>query len=157
VLTGWRIVKARHAAAAFDGEGARLYGGRWNSRGTAVVYTAASPALAALEMLVHLGTSAVLPAYVAIRCGFEESIVLRLDRQRLPKTWRSSPPAPELALVGDAWLKDGTSAVLEVPNAIIPAESNYLLNPRHRDFPSIAIGKPEPFQFDLRLLHTGRR
>jgi RES domain-containing protein len=152
VLTAWRIVKARHAAAAFDGEGARLYGGRWNSRGVPVVYTAASPALAALEMLVHLGTSGVLPAYVSIKCSFDESIVLRLDRHRLPKDWRSSPAAPELALVGDAWLKDGTSAVLEVPNAIIPAESNYLLNPRHRDFTSIALDRPQPFEFDLRML-----
>jgi RES domain-containing protein len=152
VLTSWRIVKARHAATAFDGEGARLFGGRWNSRGLAVVYTAASPALAALEMLVHLGTSAVLPAYVSIKCAFDEAIVLRLDRARLPKDWRSSPPHAELALVGDAWLKDRTSAVLEVPNVIIPAESNYLLNPKHADFGSIRIERPDPFEFDLRLL-----
>lgn len=152
MLTSWRIVKAQHAATAFDGEGARLYGGRWNSRGLAVVYTAASPALAALELLVHFGSSGVLAAYVSIACSFEEAVVLRLDRARLPKDWRSSPAVPELALVGDAWLKDGTSAVLEVPNAIIPAESNYLLNPHHADFESIDIGKPQPFEFDLRLL-----
>jgi len=152
VLTAWRIVKAQHAATAFDGEGARLFGGRWNSRGLAVVYTAASPALAALELLVHLGSSRVLAAYVSMACSFEERIVLRLDRARLPKDWRSSPAVPDLALVGDAWLKDGTSAILEVPNAIIPAESNYLLNPHHADFESIDIGTPQPFAFDLRLL-----
>jgi RES domain-containing protein len=152
VLTAWRIVKARHTAAAFDGEGARLYGGRWNSRGWPVVYTAASPALAALELLVHLGSSGILAAYVSIACAFDEDLVLRLDRHRLPKDWRSSPALPDLALLGDAWLKDGTSAVLEVPNAIIPAESNYLLNPRHADFAAIEIRKPQPFEFDLRLL-----
>jgi RES domain-containing protein len=152
VITAWRIVKARHQATAFDGEGARLYGGRWNSRGLPVVYMAASPALAALEMLVHVGNSNVLASYVSIACTFDEALVLRLDRQRLPKDWRSSPALPELALVGDAWLKDGTSAVLEVPNAIIPAESNYLLNPRHVDFATITIGRPQPFEFDLRLL-----
>jgi RES domain-containing protein len=152
VITAWRIVKARLAPTAFDGEGARLYGGRWNSRGLPVVYTAASPALAALELLVHLGHSGVLAAYVSIACAFDEAVVLRLERNRLPKDWRSSPPLPELALVGDAWLKDGTSAVLEVPNAIIPAESNYLLNPRHADFASVRITAPQPFEFDLRLL-----
>jgi RES domain-containing protein len=89
---------------------------------------------------------------VSIACTFDEALVLRLDRQRLPKDWRSSPALPELALVGDAWLKDGTSAVLEVPNAIIPAESNYLLNPRHADAAAITIGRPQPFEFDLRLL-----
>jgi len=152
VLTAWRIVKAKYAATAFEGEGARLYGGRWNSRGLPVVYTAASPALAALELLVHLGSSNALAAYVAIRCRFHEHMVLRLDRQRLPDKWRSSPAVAELALVGDAWVKDGTSAVLEVPNVIIPDESNYLLNPHHADFESIEIGKPQPFEFDLRLL-----
>ena len=53
-ITAWRIVRARFADSAFDGEGARRYGGRWNSRGTRMVYTAGSQALAALEMLVHL-------------------------------------------------------------------------------------------------------
>ena len=152
MVTAWRIVKARHQATAFDGEGARLYGGRWNSRGLPVVYVAASPALAALEMLVHVGDSGVLASYVSIACTFDPALVLRLDRQRLPKDWRSSPALPELALVGDAWLKDGTSAVLDVPNAIIPDESNYLLNPRHADFAAITIGRPQPFEFDLRLL-----
>jgi len=102
VITAWRIVKARLVPTAFDGEGARLYGGRWNSRGLPVVYTAASPALAALELLVHLGHSGVLAAYVSIACAFDEAVVLRLERNRLPKDWRSSPPLPELALVGDA-------------------------------------------------------
>jgi len=152
VRTAWRIVKARHAATAFDGEGARLYGGRWNSRGLPVIYTAASPALAVLELLVHLGSSVVLPAYVTIACTFDEGIVLRLDRERLPTDWRSSPALPQLAQLGDAWLKDGTSAVLEVPNAIIPAESNYLINPRHPAFASIDIDEPQRFELDLRLL-----
>ena len=152
MLTAWRIVKAQHAATAFNGDGARLFGGRWNSRGLPVVYAAASPALAALELLVHLGSSGALAAYISIACRFDERLVLRLDRHRLPKEWRSSPAVPELAVLGDAWLKDGTSAVLAVPNAIIPAEWNYLLNPMHADFGSIEIGTREPFEFDLRLL-----
>jgi RES domain-containing protein len=152
VTTAWRIVKARHAANAFDGEGARLEGGRWNSPGSPMVYTAGSAALAALEMLVHLGRSATLPAYVLIACSFDETLVSRLDRSRLPAHWRSYPAPPELQLLGGEWLKRGTSAVLEVPSAVIPSEPNYLLNPRHRDFASITLSTPEPFEFDLRLL-----
>jgi len=116
------------------------------------VYTAGSAALAALEMLVHLGRSAALPAYVLIACSFDESLVARLDRSRLPAHWRSYPAPPELQQLGGEWLKRGTSPVLEVPSAIIPSESNYLLNPRHRDFASITLSTPEPFAFDLRLL-----
>ena len=154
MLTAWRIVKARHVETAFDGEGARLLGGRWNSPGLPIVYTAGSAALAALEMLVHLGSSAILPAYVVIACSFDKTVVLRLDRHRLPKDWRSYPARSDLQLLGDGWAKSGTSAVLEVPNAIIPTESNYLLNPQHADFKSIRVAKPQPFEFDLRLLRS---
>jgi len=152
VLTSWRIVKARHARSALDGEGARILGGRWNSPGLPLVYTAGSAALATLEMLVHTGNSNILPAYVLVGCSFEARVVLRLDRARLPRDWHSYPARPELQQLGDAWLKDATSAVLEVPSAIIPTESNYLLNPQHADFRSIKIAKPRPFEFDLRSL-----
>lgn len=152
MLTAWRIVKARHAANAFDGEGARLEGGRWNAPGSPMVYTAGSAALAALEMLVHLGRGATLPAYVLIACSFDESLVSRLDRSRLPAHWRSYPAPPELQRLGDEWLKSGASPVLEVPSAVIPTEHNYLLNPRHQSFDSVVLAAPESFEFDLRLL-----
>jgi RES domain-containing protein len=151
-LTTWRIVKARHAAGAFDGEGARIEGGRWNSPGTAVVYTSQSAALAALELLVHLGRGPSLLAYVLIPCMFDKAYVSLLDRRRLPRNWRSYPAPPELQLLGDEWARDGTSAVLEVPSAVIETDSNYLLNPRHRDFQGVRVMHPQPFEFDLRLL-----
>ena len=152
MITAWRIVKAKHSTTAFDGEGARLFGGRWNSPGSPVVYTAASTALAALEMLVHLGKATVLPAYVLIACTFNDSSVARIEGSRLPPNWRSYPAPPELQSLGDEWLRLGTSAVLEVPSAVIPSESNYLLNPQHADFSAISFSPPEPFEFDLRLL-----
>jgi len=152
VITAWRIVKARHAASAFDGEGARVEGGRWNSPGTPVVYTSQSAALAALELLVHLGRGSILAAYVLIPCTFDDALMSRLDRRRLPKNWRSYPAPPELQLVGDEWVKSGTSAALEVPSAVIETDSNYLLNPHHEDFHAIRVKDPQPFEFDLRLL-----
>src|ERR1700719_2551514 len=94
-ITAWRIVKARQAAGAFDGDGARVDGGRWNSPGTPVVYTSQSAALAALEILVHLGRASILRAYVLIPCTFDDAVVSRLDRRRLPKSWRSYPAPPE--------------------------------------------------------------
>jgi RES domain-containing protein len=151
-ITAWRIVKAKHAAGAFDGEGARVEGGRWNSPGTPVVYTSQSAALAVLEMLVHLGRSSILHAYVLIPCMLDDAVVSRLDRKRLPKDWRSYPAPPELQLIGDEWVKRAASAVLEVPSAVIETDSNYLLNPHHRDFHAIRVMDPQPFEFDLRLL-----
>jgi RES domain-containing protein len=151
-ITAWRIVKGRHAANAFDGEGARLEGGRWNSPWTPLVYTSASAALAALEMLVHLGRRSILGAYLLIACTFEERLVERLDTKRLPLNWRSYPALPELQMIGDAWARAATSTVLQVPSAVIETESNYLLNPRHEDFRTVRVGDPHPFDFDERLL-----
>jgi RES domain-containing protein len=150
-ITAWRIVKARRVAGAFNGEGARVEGGRWNSPGTPIVYTSQSAALAALEMLVHLGRASVLHAYVLIPCTFDAGLVARLDRKRLPQNWRSYPAPYELQLIGDEWSKSATSAVLEVPSAVIETESNYLLNPRHREFQHIRVMDPQPFEFDARL------
>jgi RES domain-containing protein len=152
MITAARIVKAKYAAMAFDGEGARRDGGRWNSPGTAMVYTADSTALAALEMLVHLGRGNILQYYVLVACSFDEGLVARLDRARLPSNWRSYPAPTALQMLGDEWSKSQASAVLEVPSSVIDTASNFLLNPTHADFASIAIDAPRPFEFDLRLL-----
>jgi RES domain-containing protein len=151
VITAWRITKARHAAHAFDGEGARLAGGRWTSPGLRVVYTAENAALAALEVLVHLDV-AVRPAYALIPCTFSRELVLRLDRKRLPSDWRSYPAPAALAQLGDAWIKSNASAVLEVPSVVIDMQANFLLNPAHAEFAHIRTGQPVAFNFDSRLL-----
>jgi RES domain-containing protein len=152
VITSWRIVKAKYAATAFDGEGARRAGGRWNSRGQAIVYTSESAALAALELLVHMGRSRSLPDYVIFSCKFPESLVKRIQTRELPTDWRSHPAPLAIRQVGDDWFKDQQSAVLQVPSAVIDLEYNYLLNPTHRSFKRIAISSAQPFELDLRLL-----
>lgn len=152
MATGWRIVKSRHAGTAFDGEGARLYGGRWNSLGTRMIYTSGSVSLAVLEVLVHVQEANLISSYSLIPARFDDALVQHLDRSRLPDDWRSYPAPPELQQLGDEWVRSQTSSVLEVPSAVVERESNYLLNPAHPDFSSIFIGEPEPFNFDERLL-----
>lgn len=150
--TAWRIVKGKHAVTAFDGEGARLYGGRWNSPGTTVVYAAQHKSLATLEILVHLQKTSIMPSYSLCRASFDVALAERLDRSRLPQSWREYPAPGELRLIGDAWVRERRSAVLEIPSVIVEEESNYLLNPTHPDFALVAIEEPEPFRFDQRLL-----
>lgn len=118
------------------------------------MYTSQSAALAALELLVHLGRGSILAAYVLIPCTFDDAVVSQVDRKRLPKNWRSYPALPDLQLIGDEWVKSGASAVLEVPSAVIETDSNYLLSPRHPDFRAIRAMDPQPFEFDLRLLKS---
>ena len=89
MATCWRIVKNRHASTAFDGEGARLYGGRWNSPGTRMVYTSSTISLAVLEVLVNLQEASLLSSYSLISSSVDDALVERLDRSRLPDGWRS--------------------------------------------------------------------
>jgi RES domain-containing protein len=152
MATCWRIVKSRHAATAFDGEGARLYGGRWNSPGTPMVYTSSTISLAVLEVLVHLQEASLLSSYSLSAARFDDAFVERLDRSMVPEGWRAYPAPSELQRIGDEWVRSQRSAVLQVPSAVVERESNYLLNPAHLELSSVVIGEPEPFTFDERLL-----
>lgn len=150
-----RIVKARHAHAAFSGEGARLAGGRWNLPGDAVVYTSASLALAAIETFVHVGEDGMHIEFVCFRVEIPESLAIQRCR-RPPTGWRSEPPDQAGMRHGSKWLRGGRAAVLEVPSAIVPSESTYLLNPNHADFRRIRMGRPRAFAFDPRMWKKGR-
>ena len=147
----WRIVKAKHAATAFSGQGAADYGGRWNSRGVAVVYASLTQSLALLEILVHLNPPVTF-RLVAFRLEFDDAWVETFPLQRLPAHWQAEPPPPSTRRIGDRWVREARSPVLALPSAIIPNELNFLLNPAHPDFKQISIRPPEPFAFDPRLL-----
>lgn len=155
MASGWRIVKTRHANTAFDGEGARLYGGRWNSPGTRMVYIASSVSLAVLEILVHLDRASLLSSYSLIAVQFDDILIQRLERRKLPEGWRDYPAPSELQRIGDEWVASRRSAVLEVPSVIVEDESIYLINPAHPEFASVSVGEPQPFHFDQRLVRRG--
>lgn len=146
----FRIVREAYVATAFTGEGAALMGGRWNSPGARVVYTSATASLAALETLVHLNP-ALHFKYLIFPIEFDERLVEKVPPANLPAGWRDEPPPPATKRLGDAWVKQARSAVLELPSVIIPGESNYLLNTLHPDFKTIIIGKAEDFSFDSRM------
>ena len=143
---------AEHAPVAFTGEGAASFGGRWNSVGVPVVYVAGSAALAALELLVHLELEDLYEEFVLFEVGFEESLVEAVGIEKFPRNWQSELPEPELQQIGDEWAASARSVVLRVPSAIIDDDWNYLLNPLHREFRKIKLGKPRKFRFDSRLI-----
>lgn len=151
MISAWRITKRRHARTAFSGDGARLYGGRWNAPGTSMVYVAESQSLAVLEVLVHLDASSLLEKYVLIQVDFEDSLVADLNRTLLPRNWGEDPVPGSVQAIGDRWATAATTAILRVPSTLVPGESNFLINPRHADFRKLKISKPRSFQFDPRL------
>lgn len=152
MITAWRIVPLNWADTAFDGEGARLYGGRWNSQGHAAVYLADSRALAALEVLVHLNPAMTTLKYQMIEVSFPKALVQTIDIEPLAAALTSAAVQPTTQNAGDAWLTEARAPVLQVTSSIIPEEPNYVLNPRHPQFTRIKIGTSKPFAFDPRLL-----
>lgn len=150
----WRICNAKHALA-LDGEGARLCGGRWNSPGTAVIYTSSSISLAVLETFVHFEptqkpTESVLVSIEVPGKARVESI----DRRNLTDDWAIYPAPEELSKVGNKWVKSGASLLLMVPSAVIPEESNILLNPLHPDIKKCRAKIERQFQYDRRLVKS---
>jgi RES domain-containing protein len=151
----WRICKARHAATAFTGEGSIRYAGRWHQRGTRVVYSSESRALAAVEQLVHLHRNRLPPHFVCFAVDIPSDLAIPSVRvEDLPAGWRRHPGPVELQDLGTGWVHDLRTACLEVPSAVVPGEKNFLLNPLHRDFRRLEIGDPEAFDFDPRLRET---
>jgi RES domain-containing protein len=156
MLNIWRLVTARFAETAFSGEGARLYGGRWNRKGVPLVYAAGSQSLAMLEMLVQ--DEPLRARYVMIPAIVPNGVkVGTLKPEQLPADWRSIAAREQLRALGSAWARKNAGAVLAVPSAVIPSEYNYLLNPLHPDFARISIGEPQDFITDLRLMRKTAR
>jgi len=152
VTPAWRIVKQRYEKEAFSGEGARLYGGRWSRRGHALVYTADTLSLAALEYFVHLGPAMAEQKLVSFRVEIPGRVAIEsVDEKTLPAGWREIPPPPATRQRGADWAAEGSTAVLRVPSALIPEQHNLILNPGHPEFRKIKISGPDSFRFDSRM------
>jgi RES domain-containing protein len=149
----WRICRRRYAAEAATGEGARLYGGRWNSRGVRVVYASTSLALAAVETFVNLEPNLRPPDLVSIEGEIPGELeIRRLDVKALPARWHETRDE-SLRRFGDQWIRAGRSVALLVPSAAIRGEWNVLLNPVDANFSRIKFLSPKPFAFDTRMFH----
>lgn len=151
-VTAYRLVKRKFQESAFDGEGARLYGGRWNSPGNACVYVASSESLALLEIMVHLESYRLLNAYALLRLTLPKQSILSVGTEDLPENWREAPAPAETADLGDGWLASGQSLALALPSVVVPRELNYMLNPAQPLFEqAVASAEELPFQPDPRL------
>jgi len=147
----WRICRRRYAAEAASGEGARLYGGRWNSRGMRVVYASTSLALAAMETFVNLEPNLHPKDLVSIEGEVPDALEIgRLELRALPANWRQTREE-SLRRFGDEWIRAAQTVALLVPSAAVRGEWNVLLNPAHPDFSKVKFQEPEPFEFDARM------
>jgi RES domain-containing protein len=147
----WRICKSRFAAAAFTGEGARLYPGRWNPAGIRMVYTSSSLALASMEFFLHLDPSVAPDDLVSSSATIPDKLrKQRIELKDLPRDWRHTDN-PTLQAIGASWIAEQSSIALEVPSVAVEGEWNVLLNPAHPSFSKVVIAVPKPFHFDQRM------
>lgn len=152
MITAYRIVKKKWAGLAFDGEGARLYGGRWNSVGKACIYLAGSESLAILEVLVHLNSTKTIEEYVLYSVEINEKSTMFLSADNLPDNWQEDPAPQETADIGDDWLAENESVALAVPSTIVTREQNYIINSNHPQFDELLkTTKQLEFVMDKRL------
>ncbi|WP_437888563.1 RES family NAD+ phosphorylase [Phytobacter sp. V91] len=151
-ITFWRLVKDKYAATAFDGYGARTWGGRWNSPGKDCVYLGSSRALCVLETLVHLDIEDLALGYCFLTLNVPRNLVATLDLASLPEDWKADPPPVSTQHIGDDWLASTTNGLmLRVPSTIT-GEWNALFNPEHPQAAKVLKSvKSEPFTLDPRL------
>jgi RES domain-containing protein len=145
----YRLSRALSGEAAFDGEGARRVGGRWNLPGTRVVYASTTLSLATLEVMVHLQSYRALGLYWAYGYDLEEDEIAELTD--LPPDWAVYPAPVEPQRRGTAWARAGQSLALKVPSAVVPPEYNFLINPLHPAFKPAQVVRLN-YVHDQRLL-----
>ena len=147
-IISYRVVKKKYLDSAFDGEGARLHGGRWNSKSVPVVYTSNSLALCSLEIFIHLPSYRLLADYIYMTVTFDAELITQIS---LIDGWDERPVSKITQTIGDQWIKKCQSAVLKVPSVLMPDGYNYLININHPDFNNIKTGNPQLLQFDTRF------
>lgn len=135
-----------------SGRGAELNGGRWNGKGTAMIYTSASRALCMVEIMVHM-PAGIIPKdfYLASILIPDTAPIITIAPKELPENWNRNPVSASTQKIGSAFIAGHEALILKVPSAIVKDEWNYLINPLHKDFKKVKITSTEPFSFDGRL------
>ena len=138
--------------ADLSGKGAEKAGGRWNSKGSPMVYTSESRALCTTEIAVHSPLGNIPAHYYLVTIEIPDSAsILELNLIDLPKDWKAIPHSNSTQLIGDKFLSDGKFLVLKVPSVVVQGDFNYLLNPAHKLMSKVKIANKELFEFDERL------
>lgn len=146
----YRLCKSIHARA-LSGHGAELSGGRWNSKGLAVIYASESIALCTAEIAVHIPLGMLPVDYVLLSYEIHDVKVETIDLGNLPDRWNSYPHSFSTQQIGDKFLLRKKSLALRVPSAVVPQEFNCLINPKHKEISRLSILNVQPYTFDVRL------
>lgn len=138
-------------AGDISGNGAKLYGGRWNEKGTAIVYFGSSRAMAMMELLVHLRPDDLHRQYAIASFEVPDDKIYKVALEQLPKSWQSEEQKAYLRKIGKRFVEEGKHLLMQVPSVLVEEEFNYLLNPLHADVRKVQMVSQRLFSFDNRL------
>ena len=150
-MTVYRLSSGKYKTD-LSGKGAEISGGRWNSKGVAMLYTAQSRALAFAEVAMHIPYGIMPKDYHLISIHIPDTAtILELTLQEMPADWRSNPHSDSTQKIGDQFIAEAKFLVLRVPSAVVPGDYNYLINPRHPQSIDVKVLNTEAFEFDSRF------
>lgn len=136
-----------------SGQGAKIYGGRWNSVGNAMLYTSCTPSLSMLEFACNASGIAKTNQTSLLTLKLEAKVRIEtLTINDLPDNWQQVPAPDSLKMIGNNWIKSNKTLALKVPSAIMPLEYNLLINPLHKDFSKLVIENVVDMNIDNRIL-----
>jgi len=138
-------------AADLTGTGSEKAGGRWNSKGVAMVYTSGTRALCTAEVAVHIPLGIVPDDYKLVTIEIPDDSITVIEEKDLPADWRSFPHSDSTQKAGDRFIRESIHLAMKVPSVVVQGEFNYLINPKHPDMKKTKILKTESFVFDERL------
>jgi RES domain-containing protein len=148
----YRILRKLYSKQPFDGEGPYRFGGRWSSPGVRLAYAAEHLSLAMLEYFVHIDPDHPPHDLAVVEADVPDDVPrLSINPKELPANWRQAPAPAALAGIGDEFVQSERAAVLTVPSALAPTESNWLINPRHPAFAKIRVHPAKDFHYDSRF------
>jgi len=145
----YRITGKKYASD-LTGSGAAMLGGRWNKKGTPVLYTGENKEIALLETIVHTPPS-LYPALDILTLEIPDDSITSLEITNLPKNWAVYPAPVVLSEIGESWIKEGETLALKVPSCIIHSSHNYILNCRHPEYSRVRLIDQRNFKIDSRL------
>jgi RES domain-containing protein len=147
----FRISNCKYIADT-TGQGAYLVGGRWNSKGQRMLYTATNASLALLETLAHIPPQLPLLNYCLLQMYIPDNSIMLITENMLPLDWQVMPSSNQLKNIGDAFLQNNKYLAMQVPSSVMPLENNILLNPNHKLFSKIKIINQQKILIDKRLI-----
>jgi RES domain-containing protein len=146
----YRLSKTKFAGD-LSGKGAEISGGRWNSKGVAMVYTSESRALATTEIAVHSSLANIPLDYNIINIEIPDNLIFEPNVSDLPADWSDIPPRLPSQQFGDRFILENKYLVMKIPSAVVQGDFNYIINPKHKDINLLKIISISPFSLDKRL------